>query len=738
MPSAVTRVHRLISRFFQQRISLALALPIVAGIFLLAFSSNNSRVPQDVVISEVMTSNASFFPDTDGDYPDWIEIWNPTNTPISLENYQFIHNKKDQWGFPAITLSPNQYLVIYASGKNRTDGELHTNFLLSRNGEAIELHRPSGVDRFEIPALPSNSSYGRQLNATHNLCYFAYPTPGVENVPECFPDNTLGAPMLSHTSGYFDQSFELQANTPIENSALYFTLDGSFPDPVANSASTQVYTGPILVTAPPEVTGPLSYTDTTITDSSMRYSEIFRTRPQTSSNIQPAVTIRIRSLYSAETSATFLIGQQHMRTLPVVSLLVNPAHLFDAESGIYVAGNTFTAWRNSSQFDSNKRWSTPANYSRTGRLWERPHVNNLYDAVRFQYCTVDTCDTPFNIGIRTHGNASLIQPMRSLRLYARNDYRTASFATDYFNQGYSGWSTLILRNGGNNQRGWSDRFHFNDMLFQSAMRDFEATTQAFLAVNVYINGEYWGIHQLGERYDEEFIAAKYGVKSDNVVIIDLNETVTAPSEIISHWEELIFQAATLPPTPDSQDIIESYMDIKSFFDYVIGHTYAGNTDWPANNTMMWRTISTDASMASALDDQKWRWMIMDLDRVGASSADPDVAASTLLTRIGPNSGHPQARLLHGLLRFPALRAQFFDRYQFHLNTTFLPDRMNGFLDALVVQVSDDMARHEQRWLPMGVNDKFMSWPERVQQMRDFITDRPEAVRAQLQEALRTW
>lgn len=341
----------------------------------MSFSSDHTRVPKDIVISEVMTSNASFAPDSDGDHPDWIELWNPTSNPISLENYQLVHDEVDQWTFPSLTLSPNQYLVVYASGKNRTIGELHTNFLLSRNGETVELHRPSGVDRFDIPELPSNSSFGRQLNAPGKICFFAYPTPGVQNVPECFEDTTLGAPTLSHSSGFYDQSFTLDVEAPGASRTLYYTLDGSFPDPVLNPTRTQKYTKPIAVSPLPEITGPLSQIDTTITDPVMRFSDIFRNAPRTSTDIQPAVTVRIRSLYSEETSATFFIGRQHTQSLPAVSLLLNPAHLFDDETGIYVAGNIYKKWRTSSQFDPNYGWSTPANYTATGRAWERPHAD---------------------------------------------------------------------------------------------------------------------------------------------------------------------------------------------------------------------------------------------------------------------------------------------------------------------------------------------------------------------------
>lgn len=726
------------SVFFQSRKSLLLAIPVVGVIFLMSSSTEHKWNPNDVVINEVMTSNSSTLQDSDGDSPDWIELWNPTDKSISLKGYQLIHDETDQWTFPSVTLAPDEFLIVYASGKNRTQDELHTNFLLSRTGESVELHRPSGVDRFDIPELPSNASFGRQLISPGKLCFFAYPTPETHNAPECFGDFALGSPTLSHESGFYDASFELHVDSAKKEFPLFYTLDGSFPDPVLNAAKTQRYAGPISIAAPAAVTGPLSYIDTTITDPAMRYSEIFRSKPETTPTVQPAVTLRVRSLYSAETSATFFIGEQHSQALPIVSLLLNPDHLFDSNSGIYVAGNTFTQWRNSNFFDPNSQWATPANYTGIGREWERPHLSNLHDAVRFQYCTREICEKSTSVGVRTHGNASLIQPMRSLRLYARNDYRTPSFTTDFFEGDYSGWSSIILRNGGNNQRGFSDRFHFNDMYFQSTMGGLSASTQSFQAVNVYINGEYWGIHQLGERYDEQFLSVKYGVNDNNAAIVDLNDPKDTPQEILDAWQELLTSAQSLPPVASNRIELEKLMDIQSFFDYVIAHTYVGNSDWPTNNTMMWRSFTTDDTTPSTFDDQRWRWMITDLDRVGGSNEDPDVNVRTLFTRIGPTSQAPQAQLLHGLLRFPELRQQFFERYAFHLDYTFSPHRMRHHLRGLVEAVRSEIPRHEQRWLPIGDSKDFMTWMERVDQVRSFVSQRPAVMREQLLVAQNSW
>lgn len=127
------------------------------------------KLGNQVEITEFMASNSSTLKDEDNEYPDWIEIFNPQEGPINLEGWYLTDDRDDrtQWRFPDITLDGNGYLVVFASGKDRSDpgGQLHTNFKLSADGEYLGLVMPNGmtvVSEF-YPAFPlqvGDISYG--------------------------------------------------------------------------------------------------------------------------------------------------------------------------------------------------------------------------------------------------------------------------------------------------------------------------------------------------------------------------------------------------------------------------------------------------------------------------------------------------------------------------------------------------------------------------------------------------
>src|SRR5262245_5218864 len=107
-----------------------------------------AAVRADPIITEFMASNTKTLKDSDGEYSDWIEIYNPDATPVNLSGWYLTDDAKtkNKWKFPAVTLAPNGYLVVFASSKNRIDpaAQLHTNFSLDGNGEYLGLIKPDG------------------------------------------------------------------------------------------------------------------------------------------------------------------------------------------------------------------------------------------------------------------------------------------------------------------------------------------------------------------------------------------------------------------------------------------------------------------------------------------------------------------------------------------------------------------------------------------------------------------
>src|SRR5688572_14722270 len=145
-----------------KRLSILFALWV--GAFTLCAQDN-------VVISEFMASNDQTLADEDGDFEDWIEIYNAGTNTVNLNGWQ-LGDRNNLWSFPATNLAPNSFLVVFASNKNRRipGRELHTNFRLDANpAERVRLLRPdsSVASEFNAPPLQiTDYSYGFPLTQT--------------------------------------------------------------------------------------------------------------------------------------------------------------------------------------------------------------------------------------------------------------------------------------------------------------------------------------------------------------------------------------------------------------------------------------------------------------------------------------------------------------------------------------------------------------------------------------------
>ena len=157
-----------------------------------------------VVISEFMASNGRTLADEDGDYPDWLEIYNGTPDSISLDGWYLTDSPSftQKWKLPSVNVSAKDFLLIFASGKNRAvaGAPLHTSFNLSASGEYLALVKPDGVtiaSAFspEFPEQQKDISYGIGQKITTNV----------------FLSSTSGARFLVPTDGTVDGNWMLSS-----------------------------------------------------------------------------------------------------------------------------------------------------------------------------------------------------------------------------------------------------------------------------------------------------------------------------------------------------------------------------------------------------------------------------------------------------------------------------------------------------------------------------------------------
>ncbi|MCC6232559.1 MAG: CotH kinase family protein, partial [Verrucomicrobiales bacterium] len=212
------------------------------------YTVDPSAPPPGVTLTEFMADNEDTLNDEDGDASDWIEIGNSSDQPVNLAGWGLTDDPAlpFAWRFPVVSVPARGFLVVFASGKNRTNatGRLHTHFRLNRNTGYLGLFRPGGglASSFEgYPAQQEDVSYGRLTTDPLQTGYFPVPTPGAVNA-----EGGAGfAPEVSFSriGGTFLEPFALSLSTEGTAATVRYTLDGTVP-----TESSAVFGNPLSIT----------------------------------------------------------------------------------------------------------------------------------------------------------------------------------------------------------------------------------------------------------------------------------------------------------------------------------------------------------------------------------------------------------------------------------------------------------------------------------------------------------
>ncbi len=646
-------------------------------------------------INEVMSSNATSHYDEDGDAEDWIELYNSGSKPLPLNGYGLSDDYQNpyRWVFPDITIDPGEFLLIMASGKNRRDPDrpLHANFRIASEGEEVILTNYSGVRVDSLPPtrIPTDISLGRLPDGTGDWYFFLEPTPGAPNTGEAYRGK-LEKPIFFPKPGCYDQGFQLSMYHPEEEVTIHYTLDGSEPGPHSEVFSDQWLdiqdrsNEPNILSEIP-------------TSSSLYWMP--PKNPVKKATVVRAVVVKPGYIDSRVQTGTFLVDTDcsERYSLPVVSLVTDRGHFFDENTGIYVHGE-----------------SSQANFWQTGPDWERPVHIELFDEDGKRAFKQDA-------GIRIHGGATRLYGQKSLRLYARNEYGDSRFRFRIFpDEPSKEFNRLILRNSGND---WQNTM-FRDAFAQSLVRHLNMDTQAYRPAVVFLNGEYWGIHNFRERYDRHYLNRVYGVDPDRIDLLTLNMQVKEGDN--EHYQYLV-DFLTENDMGDASHLGKAaeMIDMHNFLDYYSSQIYFANRDWPQNNIDFWRLRVPYDSAAVQGHDGRWRWLMYDVDYAFGLANDHNFDMLDWVMK-----DHWSTALFWNLIDSDDFRNRFINRMADHLNTAFHPSRVLTVLDSLAVRVEPEIPEHFDRWGQPG-SWAGTDWTENVNQMRDFARHRPESVREHL-------
>ena len=401
-------------------------------------------------------------------------------------------------------------------------------------------------------------------------------------------------------------------------------------------------------------------------------------------------------------------AQRH--NLPVVSLAVEEPDFFGYDKGIYVAGANY---------------NNTGNYWMRGELWERPVHVTLFEPD-------GTVALAQNVGARIHGGWTRNLPQKTLRLYARSGYGDAEFDYPVFpGLQTETFKRLLLRNSGND----NGQTFFRDAMMQRLVEHLPIDTQAYRPAVLYINGEYWGINNLRERFDKYYLYYKYGVDPEQLDILDYQPNVShsVKQGDAVHFDETLSYIQTHGLTdPTDYAYIQTRIDTDNFIDNNVSQIYFNNTDWPGNNNDWWRS-RTDSYEPGAPygHDGRWRWMLYDTDfgfgHSGGYTANT-LEFATDDSKSGWPNPHWSTYLLRKLLENETFRTDFVNRYADLMNTAFLPERVVGVIDEMQAAIAPEMPNHIARW---GRPGSIGGWNDQVNVTRNFANQRPAYARAHL-------
>ena len=694
---------------------IVIGISLILMFIVIIVGSSRKETPCLLYINEVASSNGSNFQDEDGEYVDWIEVYNDSEESISLQGFGLSDQKSlpKRWEFPDVQIPPKSYLIICASGKDRADAdrELHTNFKIGSSGENIYLSDSEGrlISGVQLEKTDFDKSYG-YIKDAKEYATLSIPTPGVENVSEREQKTKKTEELkFSNSAGYYDETVYLELATEESDVEIYYTLDGSIP-----TKTSSVYNGEEIIVSN-RTAEPNKYTDVWCTPVDFWEGEgnTYNQLPQ-----YKATVIKARMYFPKEDcwsekiwTNTYLISADYI--MPIVSLSLPEERLFDKQAGIYVPGKTleeYVAFTEEMPSDA-RLWR--GNYSKDTKVLG--HLEYFENGIRVMENEVT---------LRICGAASRGNAQKSIAVYAWGEGDNNLFDYPLFGDEYiDSFSSLRLRAFGNDWR----RSMFRDALSQRMVNDLNLGTQAYQPCILLINGEYFGVYEIRENRDGKFFEEHFGINDKNLVKTELfGLTRENADEYGNEFLDLLdFSIQEDLSEAEKYAYVESKLDIEQFIDYMLVEQYLYNVDWPENNVLVFKSI--DSRLDSKYEDGKWRFVLYDLDYAINYPAENNFEKIL-------NSESYVPTLLREMLENEMFREKYVERFEELLETYFEPSRALALQKEFENEFAPEIEETLQRWnvyYADGTPAKEVTseyWYEKMEDLRTFFIERPEYAR----------
>ncbi len=423
--------------------------------------------------------------------------------------------------------------------------------------------------------------------------------------------------------------------------------------------------------------------------------------------VDQTTTLRAKAYatgFSPSNTATFTYLFENSHTFPVVALSFNDADFFDPVTGIY------------------------PNYLED---WERPVHVELFE-------TDGTKVLSQRADVEIQGTGSAQLPQKSLRVEALASGGSGFFEYPVFpDQPFDKYERFVMRNSGQD---WNVTM-FRDAMVASLSNDLsdvggiiqppKLIHQAYRPGVVYLNGEYWGIHNLREHMKSEYIEQHFGLKDTEMDLLSNNEVDDGTDVNWDVLEDFMLNNDFSNNAAMAQ--FSQMVDLPNFLDYYVFNIIIDNSDWPGNNYRRFRAINNGV----------WRFMTFDLDFSfglfnhvpGGSTWNTGDASANALARSLDDSQvtwpNPQWFTLYfrKAVENDQFRTDYINRTADFLNVLFDPVRVNARISEFENRYQPEIQRHYDRW-----NSGWNPHATNVGNLRQFANERPQHMKQHIVDA----
>ncbi|MDR0287068.1 MAG: CotH kinase family protein, partial [Clostridiales bacterium] len=532
--------------------------------------------------------------------------------------------------------------------------------------------------------------------------------------PDVTPPPDVNGVRFSKAGGIYDSVFSLTLEAGSDYT-IYYTLDGS--DPKKNGLK---YESPIqLRESPNQDMGPLTKSMSSILGYRMAQTEFRATTVK-------AYSIKDDNSTAVMTNTYFIApGLQQQYNLPYVSLSLAPND-FMSRTGIYVSigNNPFGV--------KERRIAFFELYSEKGVKVSEQYVE-----------------------LSMHGNGSLGNQQKSMRVYFKKDANPeiegnlsklsydifGGRAKDINGNTVQSYKRLVLRNSGND----CAKTMLRDSLIQRLCTGLNVDRMEAQPAMVFVNGEFWGLYNIRERYDEKYFESHYGVSEENIVILDspsplLTGSFTSPYEVNEGepGDDKPFNDLVSYITKNNMSDAANYkyvadrIDLDNMIDYFCANIFFANKDWPGNNIRIWR--NKNANDPSGWDT-KWRFVLLDMDfgcgLVGQTETD---MMSYLLNE---NWDKVATSIFSAMLNNREFKDKFIQRFVYICDEFCAPSVTVPVLEGMANDIKAAESLNVNRWISQADSDNLINsmnvWNSQINVVKSFLQNRGYYAKTHLYE-----